>query len=537
MPKRAVTYARVSGDDRHTEGRNLAGQLEVCREYAEERGYEIVAELAEDDRGASGAAFELPQLNQLRQLARAGAFDVLVVRELDRLSRRLAKQLFVEEELRRLGIAIEYTKATYEETPEGNLMKNVRAVVAEYERLKIVERTTSARFRAVEAGSVMVHAFAPFGYRAVRNGPLIELVIDEAEAAVVRLIFDWYLHGNNGGRPLTGEQVAAELSAREVLSAADKSAALRKQRAPGEWAPATVSHILRDETYAGMWYYRKIATVIEPDGTRRRYLRPLEEWLGVAVPPIIDRATWEATVERRAHNRLMAGRNLQHADRYLLRGRVVCGACDSRMQCAPSSPTNPRAYYRCPARQKSMHYVRRCSMRNFRVERVDARVWTWLRELIEQPVVVEAGRTDLEARGGQGGGPLAAELAEVERDLRDAALQKGRLLDAYVNGHVDSEEFAARSRKLQARQAQLAGSQQKLVAEREQAADLDQSLKVAIAFAEDIAARLPESGDDPAFRCFVAEKLDVQAKLVEIDDRRGMWVRCKLRPKPVLLLI
>ena len=47
---RAVLYARVSSDDRGKEGRNLAGQLEMGREYAQERGYAIVAELAEDDR-------------------------------------------------------------------------------------------------------------------------------------------------------------------------------------------------------------------------------------------------------------------------------------------------------------------------------------------------------------------------------------------------------------------------------------------------------------------------------------------------------
>ena len=56
----------------------------------------IVAELAEDDRGASGASFELPELSKVLELARTSAFDVLVVRELDRLSRRLAKQLIVE---------------------------------------------------------------------------------------------------------------------------------------------------------------------------------------------------------------------------------------------------------------------------------------------------------------------------------------------------------------------------------------------------------------------------------------------------------
>ena len=66
MTKRALLYARVSGDDTGKDGRNLAGQLELCRNYALEHGYEIVAELHEDDRGASGAIFELPQLNSVR---------------------------------------------------------------------------------------------------------------------------------------------------------------------------------------------------------------------------------------------------------------------------------------------------------------------------------------------------------------------------------------------------------------------------------------------------------------------------------------
>ena len=69
MNKRAVTYARVSGDDREKDGRNLEGQLQMCRNHALELGWEIVAELAEDDRGAPGASFELPKLRQARDMA------------------------------------------------------------------------------------------------------------------------------------------------------------------------------------------------------------------------------------------------------------------------------------------------------------------------------------------------------------------------------------------------------------------------------------------------------------------------------------
>jgi len=155
--KRAVLYARVSSDDRGKEGRNLKGQLDMGREYATAHDHRIVAELSEDDRGASGASFDLPQLGKVLAMAERAEFDVLVVRELDRLSRNLAKQLIVEERLRRCGVSIEYVLGEYADNPEGNLMKHVRASVAEYEREKIKERTTRARRLKVKAGNVVAH--------------------------------------------------------------------------------------------------------------------------------------------------------------------------------------------------------------------------------------------------------------------------------------------------------------------------------------------------------------------------------------------
>jgi DNA invertase Pin-like site-specific DNA recombinase len=69
--KRAVLYARVSSDDTKKDGRNLAGQIEMCREYAQSKGWRVTAELSEDSRGASGAAWNLPMLDQALEMARA----------------------------------------------------------------------------------------------------------------------------------------------------------------------------------------------------------------------------------------------------------------------------------------------------------------------------------------------------------------------------------------------------------------------------------------------------------------------------------
>jgi len=107
--------------------------------------WQIVEELAEDDRGAEGASFDLPQLKRILEMAKARLVDVVVVREIDRFSRSLAKQLIIEEELKRRGVRIEYTMAEYPDTPEGSLMKNIKASIAEYERLKISERVVRGR--------------------------------------------------------------------------------------------------------------------------------------------------------------------------------------------------------------------------------------------------------------------------------------------------------------------------------------------------------------------------------------------------------
>ena len=160
MTKRAILYARVSGDDRAMDGRNLAGQIDMCREYAERQGWKVVAELAEDERGVSGARLDAPQLNRAIDMAAAGQYDVLIVREIDRLARDVGKQYLVEGELKRAGVKIAYVLGEYPDTPEGELQKAIKAAIAGYERTKIAERSTRGRRREAARGSTLVHGLS-----------------------------------------------------------------------------------------------------------------------------------------------------------------------------------------------------------------------------------------------------------------------------------------------------------------------------------------------------------------------------------------
>ena len=392
MEIRAVTYARVSGDDRSKGGRNLAGQLEMCREYCGKQGYSIVAELAEDDRGASGASMELEKLSLVLEMANQRQFDVLVVREIDRLSRNLAKQLIIEQQLKASGVRIEYVLGDYPDTPEGNLMKNIRATIAEYERLLISARNTRGRIRKVKSGSVMTHGQAPYGYRLLHQGDKWMLEIDPQEAEVIRLIFQLYTMGDGENPPISIHGISKKLTGLKVPTYADKrkreneidpSKPLRqtKRRKYGEWSLGSVHHILVNETYAGTWHYNK--RTHNTEGLRRK--KELADLPSVSVPAIIPLEMWQQAQARLVYNRENALRSQRH--KYLLSKRVICGVCGFKMAASPNY-TGKRIYfyYSCGHSRSIGLYAEQCSNTvTYSALRLDGQVWNWIKELLSNP--------------------------------------------------------------------------------------------------------------------------------------------------------
>ena len=398
MSKRALIYARVSYDDQaRSGGRNLESQIEDGRAYCQEKGYRIVAELAEDDRGASGAEWDLPKLNQALDMARAGEFDVLVVRELDRFARGLAKQLVIEGEFKRLGVAVEYILAEYDDSPEGKLNKHIRAVIAEFEREKINQRMSRGRRNIVRNGKVMLHGQPPpYGYR-VENRML---TIYEPEAKIVRLIFTWYVVGDENGQKLSINGIAVRLTEMKVPTWGDIHGIVKKKRGWGEWEAASVSNILNNETYAGVWHYGK-------RGNARDY------WLSTEVPAIVSREAWEKAQERRAYNRRMSKRNTKA--QYLVGRRVTCGKCGKGM--SGRRKTRNR-YYHCRGAYKLVGV--NCDSKYFRADHVDAAVWEKIKEWLQDPEVLEQSLERVKEKLSQKNKPLLDRLAVVD-DLEAAA--------------------------------------------------------------------------------------------------------------------
>jgi site-specific DNA recombinase len=522
MSKRAALYARVSGDDRGKDGRNLKGQLDMCREYALSKGYTVVAELAEDDRGASGASFELPQLNKGREMAHAGEIDVLVTREIDRLSRKLAKQLVVEEEFKRAGAELDYVLGDYPDTPEGRLNKHLRATIAEFEREKIMERMVRGRQLYVETGNVLVADRPPYGYRVVEREGKRTLEIYEPEAAVVRLIFTWYIEGDGENGPMTLGDIARKLTELQIPTYTDThdcGLKGRRKRKESKWSRSFVIKVLGNETYAGAWHYGKYPRL------NGRQVHSSEAVLAaVEVPAVISRETWEAAQARRAHNKRNVRRKAHYE--YLLGGRLVCGVCGLKVQCTVGRYGDKvYLYYYCPTRC-NFDCVRECDLPCFRADLVDAATWEWVKSFLSDPAALTKGLAEHQAGRDKENEPLRERLKVVDDLLADNEAQLERLLDLYLAGDFPKEMLTERKTRLEATIAALEREREALaaqIAERTLTQEQVQSLQE---FASRVAEGLDAADADFATRRGIIEDLDVWVTLAVEDGQKVVYARC-----------
>jgi site-specific DNA recombinase len=517
MAKRAVLYARVSGDDRSKEGRNLAGQLEMARKYAQERGYVIVAELAEDDRGASGAEIDLPQLNRIREMAVAGEFDVLVVREIDRLSRNLAKQLIIEQELKRAGVSIEYVLGEYPDTPEGNLQKHVKAAVAEYEREQITRRMVRGRYNKVEAGKVHLpgNHRPPYGYRASEDGST--LVPYEPEAGIVRLVFKWYTEGDETATRLSMRGIAKRLAEMAVPTWGDIHGMTAKKAGFAQWRSTTVRAMLRSKTYMGLWGYGTYG------GRKPASPRAVE----IEVPALVSVEMWQAAQEQMAKNVATATRNTRYE--YLLRTRVKCECTYQMASMSRRRSGKVYLYYVC-GRGATLPGGG-CGAPSFRADHVDALVWDWLKDWLQDPKdlveKLEVYRTERK----KANAPILAQIETIDGLLHEHRTQLERLIDLYLSGAVDKNVLVERKKRLEDTIVKLEVERGGMEMRLQDILRDDQICEVAT-FGERISAGVQSADGDFAERRRIVELLDVQAILAVEDGDKVIYPTFILSKEP-----
>jgi site-specific DNA recombinase len=449
---RVALYTRVSSEEQK-EGHTIDAQVAELERFAHEKNWQVVE--VYKDESWSGADLSRPALNRLRDNASKGIFDAIVVNDVDRLARVAAHLWIIKRDLERQNIRVIFRKLPTEAGPTSDLMVNILASFAEFERAMILDRTRRGIRHKVEGKRMFLGCLGPYGYRYIRKdySKRLEgfLEIVPSEAAVVRQMFTWI--------------VAEGLSVRQVMLRLNKLG-VPPARGGKKWAHSTLHRLMRNELYIGIWHYGKTAQVKRDEAEynfntrkwpKKTYrARPRADWVRVDLPhlQIVDAETWTRAQNELDRHRLFNPRRSKHS--YLLSGLVRCGGCGASIV---GQPQMHRFRYRCAAYCGKVQSIRE--------EHLNDAVWNAIKDALLNPELINKFVSDFDEMRKQTG--VAAIQAQDNLVGLASAIgeEEERIIAAYRTGKIDADTLGKQLAQLSLRRRSLTTNTADMPAQKE----------------------------------------------------------------------
>lgn len=298
---RTAMYARIS-QDRSGEGLSVDRQRADCQKVVADRQWTITGEYVDNDISAYSGKVR-PGFEAMLADIEAGQFDAVVAYHQDRLTRQPAEFEEFLSTCQRVGVKLFATVRGDTNIGEGDGIMTARifAAVAANQSDAASRRIKRKNDERAAAGLPHVTGQRSYGYE------LDRMTVVESEAEVIRKLVAKFLAGDSL------ISLATWLQAEGVKTATGKN----------EWRVPTVRSLLWKASIAGLLEHR--GEVVGPG----------------AWPAIITQAQHEQIRQRLTQN---AQTNRRSPRRYLLAGKVYCGACGAKMV---SSPDGDRTRYGC----------------------------------------------------------------------------------------------------------------------------------------------------------------------------------------------
>lgn len=321
-------YKRLSREDEKAgESMSIEHQGILLRQYAEEHGFEVVDEYADD--GYSGTNFNRPEVQRLLEDAKSGRIDTIIVKDLSRFGRNYIEVgQYIDYIFPAYGIrfiAINDNVDTADRSSTAMDMMPIMNVFNEWHAAN-----TSKKIRAVLESSQRSGKYTnwnyPYGYKA-GNDESRTAVIDEEAATVVRRIYDLRLQGNSArtiARILTGEGIPNPTTYFTKLDGGSWNRPCKPY-----WVPKTVRWILSNSTYLGHTVQHKTTRVSYKN--HKIVSVPEKDWIinENAHEPIISKEIWDKVQATYNGTR---GRSDKSKVVHPLSGLVVCSHCGKKLK-------------------------------------------------------------------------------------------------------------------------------------------------------------------------------------------------------------
>ena len=410
-PVRAAIYVRISLDSTG-EGLGVQRQLEDCRGLADRLGWEVVAELDDNDLSAYNGK-RRPGFEALLDAMKNGTATGVICWHTDRLYRSMRdlERLIDIADAQRVSIKTVQGGDLDLSTSAGRMVARILGSVARQESEHKGERQVRANMQRAEAGHFQTCNRA-FGYT-LDGQPL------EPEASAVRKAVVDVLAGKSI-QAVTREWNAAglttTLAGQERREYKDKRGRVVKAgTVDGKWNSPRVRRLLVSPRYAGLRVHRG---------------------------KVVGQGNWTPLIDADTHNGLVAYlsnparvTNTNSFERkYLGPGVYRCGVCGETMKTARPGGKNPG----------QRRYVCRNTPHLARVgQPIDDIVTAAILERMTQPDAAE-----LLASQGVDITGLAVQREALQRKLDG-------LVEQFDADNIDAEQFGAASRKTRQKLAEV----------------------------------------------------------------------------------
>lgn len=268
------------------------------------------------DKGISGTSDKNRLgFQEMMNDAKAGKFDMLFTKSISRFARNTALTLESIKKLKGWGVEVWFDNENMSSwDPKSEAMFTIMSTMAQEESRHISENVRWTFQKKMKEGYDFVTTSRFLGYD--RDPETKQLVINEAEAEIVRLIYDMYSAGYGPA----------------AICRACESRHYKTGSGSEKWLQSTVQGILRNEKYKGDLMLQKTVTVsyldhkkVDNKGQARKY------YIENNHPPIISKEQWDLVQKIIAKRRdITTGKNKdmsKYNARHPLSGRIMCVHC------------------------------------------------------------------------------------------------------------------------------------------------------------------------------------------------------------------
>lgn len=430
---RVTYYARVSSE-KDEQLNSLGNQISYYEDFIKKNPNWTYVEGYIDEGLSAATTKKRENFHRMVDDGKAGLFDFVITKEISRFARNTLDSISFTRELLNAGVGVFFQNDNINTLDEDSELRlTIMSGIAQDELRKLSSRVKFGHAQAIKKNVVLGNGRI-FGY--VKDSG--RLVIDEAEAPMVRELFELYATGEYSMKQI--ENLFWEKGYRNHNG--------------NKIAHTTMSGMISNPKYKGYYVGNKVK-VIDLFTKKQKFLPP-EEWVmfkdetGEIVPAIVTEELWEAAnkvLQKRSED--IKGRQgiCNHAN--LLTGKLFCTDCGA-------------AYYRRESKDKQGNKNSKWVCSNKIKNGADACASFPIYEEELKPLLFEVFQeTEASAnalieeyiemyKALEDGGETAKQIDALRQQIELAQKKKGKLLGFNAAGQLSDKDFLSMNRDCEA---------------------------------------------------------------------------------------